>query len=371
MRILVNSLSVRNPSGRHVLLGHLRQVAGWTCDEHTFLFLHDRDQTDLMDGLPVNVQPMCVPHSLTSWFRRTVWETTVLPRRLKQWQANLVFTTSGTVLSRCHLPQVSLVQNPWCLVRTVHRGWRQKPKAALQRIAYRQTLRRAAFICCNSRHMQQLFLENGGRSVDASTRIVYQAVDDDVHQAGTAATKKEPGLILSVSVMAAWKGADVLVQALAVLHRRGCRARLRLVGPWWDRGYESEIRQRVAAEGLNEYVTITGEVSRAELHRHYAEARVYCLMSQCESFGIPAVEAQTFGTPVVGSSTCAMPEVCGAGGVYCSPTDPLQTAELLGRLLEDNQHWSTLSDHARQNAAGYRWETCSRPLLEVFSMCQV
>ena len=90
-------------------------------------------------------------------------------------------------------------------------------------------------------------------------------------------------------------------------------------------------------------------------------------MSRCESFGIPAVEAQAFGTPVVGSSTCAMPEIGGRGGVFCNPNDVEQTAELLGRLLEDGEHWQDMSDRARENAAQFRWERVSRPLLDVLS----
>jgi glycosyltransferase involved in cell wall biosynthesis len=119
---------------------------------------------------------------------------------------------------------------------------------------------------------------------------------------------------------------------------------------------------------LESFVTVTGKVSREELYRHYAEAHVFCLMSQCESFGIPAVEAQAFATPVVGSSTCAMPEVCGEGGVFGEPGQPAQTAELLGEILENPPTWRALSDRARRNAARYRWELCSRPLLKMFGV---
>jgi len=144
------------------------------------------------------------------------------------------------------------------------------------------------------------------------------------------------------------------------------RADLRLVGAWPDRGYERSIRAQVRAGGLSEQVVFAGHVPRGQLHRDYAESRVFCLMSRCESFGIPAVEAQAFGTPVVGSDCCAIPEICGAGGVYPRPGDWAETARQLASLLTDDRRWSELSGKARANAQRFRWDACSRGLLEMF-----
>ncbi len=371
MQILVNGLSVRNLSGEHVLVGHLSQLASWACDKHTFLLLHDRAQESWVQGLGPNVRPVCIPQNLTHWAHRFAWEVLVLPRRLKQWGVDVVFTPSGTILPRCDLPQVSLAQNPWCMVPEVQRTRGERRKAAVQRYAYRHARRHARLMCYNSRYMQRLYRENAGGDPEPTGEVVYQAIDETTHRQASASTvsnRKQPGLIVSVSAMAPWKGSDVLVEALAILHRQGCRARLRLVGPWPDRQYEAMVRHKISVLGLEESVTITGKVSKEELHRHYAEASVYCLMSRCESFGIPAIEAQAFGTPVVGSSVCAMPEICGEGGLFGPPRDPIRTAGLLGHLLDDKEAWRTRSELARINAARYRWETCSLPLLKMFSL---
>jgi glycosyltransferase involved in cell wall biosynthesis len=255
------------------------------------------------------------------------------------------------------------------MVPGIHQGVVQRLKAATQRHAYRQAWRRAALMVYNSRHMQDLYRRNAGGAMERASCIAYQAIDDDTHAAAQTLetqVKRQPDVILAVSAMAAWKGIETIVDSLATLLRQGCHARLRLVGPWPNPEYERRIREQIAARDLVPFVTITGQVSRDELHREYAAARVFCLMSHCESFGIPAIEAQAFGTPVVGSSTCAMPEIGGDGGEYCDPTDAPRVAELLGRLLEDPRHWQDRSDRARVNAARYRWEKVSRPLMAMF-----
>ncbi|MEN6497670.1 MAG: glycosyltransferase, partial [Thermoguttaceae bacterium] len=366
MRVLVDALSVRSFSGQHVLLGHLRQLAEWTRGSHTFLLLHDAAQTGWVEQVPDAMVRLPVPRSLTSWSHRLLWQSVVLPRRLKEWAVDLVFTTSGILLPRCRLPQVCYAPNPWCLVTGVHQGRGERYKAALQRRGYRTAVHHAAMMCYISRHLRDLYRANAGGAVERACEVAYCGIDDNVFQTAMHASEtvvRQPDLIVSVSAMAPWKGAETLVEALALLHRSGCRAKLRLVGPWPDARYERLVRQRVKSLGLNDFVCITGQVSKAELCRHYAEARVYCLMSHCESFGIPAVEAQAFGTPVVGSTACAMPEVCGAGGVFCPPDDARQAAALLRQFLEDPSAWETYSHRARENAARYRWDLCSRPLL--------
>ena len=137
-----------------------------------------------------------------------------------------------------------------------------------------------------------------------------------------------------------------------------------LAGAWPDSAYERNIRRLVAALGLGAAVEFAGFVSRARLERLYAESRVFCLMSRCESFGIPAVEAQLFGTPVVSSTVCAIPEICGRGGVFCDPDDVPGVAAALRLLLQDAAEWARLSAAARVNAERFAWSRCSRSLVE-------
>ena len=89
-------------------------------------------------------------------------------------------------------------------------------------------------------------------------------------------------------------------------------------------------------------------------------------MSRCESFGIPAIEAQLFGTPVVCSTACAVPEICGEGGLFCEPDDIPGIAEALESLLSDANAWNDASEQARRNADRFRWQTCSQPLVKLF-----
>jgi glycosyltransferase involved in cell wall biosynthesis len=365
MRIIVNALSVTNASGTHVLLGHLQRVAQWMDGEHHFLVLHHAANRNLVRDLGGNVEWIECPPSTRHWSVRAMWERGELSRLARRVAADRVFTPSGTVVPGLNLPQVSFAQNPWSLVPGLMRTPTERLKAWLQRNAYRVAMEQARVMVFNSEYMRGAYRANAGGRERGRSEVVYQAIDDATHEAAAAARDvavRRPNAILTVSVMAPHKGVETVVAALALVRQGGVPAELQLAGAWPDRGYERRIRSLVSELGLEDAVHILGHVPSDTLHRLYAEARVFCLMSRCESFGIPAVEAQAFGTPVVSSLCCAIPEVCGAGGRYTAPGNVAGVAQALLDLLTDDRAWRGLSSSARANAARFRWDECSRPL---------
>ena len=229
-------------------------------------------------------------------------------------------------------------------------------------------MRVAAAMVFNSRYMQAAYRANAGFA-EKRGRVVYQAADDAsrAEAAAGAQVQRQPGQILSVSVMAPHKNAEALVRAFRAVRATCAEARLVLAGSWPDAAYERRIRALVAALDLREAVEFTGFVSRERLARLYAESRVFCLMSRCESFGIPAIEAQLFGTPVVSSSVGAIPEICGEGGFFREPDDIAGIAAALQTLLADEAEWRKRSELARSNAARFAWSVCSQPLVDLFA----
>jgi glycosyltransferase involved in cell wall biosynthesis len=281
---------------------------------------------------------------------------------------DMLFSPAGTVTAAIRVPQIAFAQNPWALVPGLARSASERAKALLQRGAYRRAMLSADTLVFNSRYMRHAYRENAGIR-ERRSFVVYQGVDDDTFQAAAqlGSVTRQRNLVLAVSEMAPHKGIETLVEALAILRSdRVPDAVLALVGKWPEPAYERRIRRLVAGLSLEGAVEFAGFVSREELHRRYAGARVFSLMSRCESFGIPAVEAQAFGTPVVSSNCCAIPEVCGAGGVFPEPGDAGTAALEIGRLMDDDTWWETLSGRARDNAARFRWNDCSRPFLKAF-----
>jgi len=362
-RLLVNALSVTNPSGLHVLLGHMGRVADALQGRSRLVVLCREDMDTLRSALGGRVDWEFAPAITRRWFGRACWERACLEKQVRKHKACAYFTPSGIAAHALGIPQIVFCQNPWALVPAARR-WIDAPKAWLQRRAYRRAMRVADTMVFLSRYLQEAYRRNAG--FQERRGLVAYAGTDESTRARAAALRpvpRKPGQIVSVSVMAPHKNAETLVRAFHAVREQGHpEARLVLAGSWPDSAYECAIHALVDSLGLQEAVLFAGFVSREQLERFYAESQVFCLMSRCESFGIPAMEAQLFGTPVVSSTLCAIPEICGDGGLFCDPDDVAGVAAALCRLLEDPAEWERISRGARANALRFTWDRCAEPL---------
>lgn len=367
-KLLVNALSVTHTSGLHVLLGHLRQVAEGLHNDIRLVIVARDDMRELRDALDEHADWVIAPLATRHWWFRAIWERVHLPRLVQHHAVRAYFTPSGIAAHGLTIPQIVFCQNPWALVPAARRR-RDALKAWLQRRAYRRSMRVAAAMVFNSRYMQEAYRANAGFHEQRGL-VVHQAANDSTHERAGLNAPRQAHQILCVSAMAPHKNIETLVRAFRLVCEELPSARLVLAGNWPDKTYERKIRRLISDHGLDNAVEIPGFVSRDRLNQLYAESRVFCLMSRCESFGIPAIEAQLFGTPVVSSTVCAIPEICGLGGVFYDPDDVSGVADALQRLLTDEAEWQRLSAAARTNARQYVWEHCSVPLVAlVRSFC--
>ncbi len=369
MHALVNALSTTNLSGQYVLAGHLSNLARWTLDKHRFTVLYHGANREIRSDLGPNVDWLECPDYTTNWMGRMRWELTGLSQTALRARADLILSLSGTIVPGLSLPQVSYAMNPEPMIPGLKWNGSGILKRALQRCAYRRAMGKASLMLFLSKYIRGLYRHNAG-FLERHSEVVYPGLSPDVYHSAQRlrrATCKKPFQVLFVSVMAPHKGIDRLLRVMERVRTTfGVPARLFLVGPWPNRYYLKRIRGLIPKLGLSEVVQITGFVNRDELERHYAESKLFCSMSQSESFGIPSLETQAFATPVVGSDCGAIPEVCGQGGVYTSPFDVEGTSRAVAKLLTEGKAWNRLSSGAEQNAARFRWEECSRPLLAMF-----
>jgi glycosyltransferase involved in cell wall biosynthesis len=370
LHLLVNALSIGSMSGQHVVYGFLRPISRWALPAHQITVLHYENERPPAELLERGVKTIEVPQRWKAWYKRIWWETTKLAQLLREHGCDVMLNVSGALAPRCPVPQVVLCQNPWCYVPMAHRDAKDRFKARLQRIGYARAFRDSSLIVYISHHLQDLYRRGNPGVREAASAVAYVGIDNDTFEVARqlAGEPRHPLTILSVSAMAHWKGAHTLVDAVKLLHDRQVPAVLKLVGPWPDNDYEERIRQQVRALGLESSVLFLGRVSDEELHHLYATSRVFCLMSGCESYGIPAAEAMTFGTPVVSTDCCAIAEICEGAGQFGPLNDPAWTADALQLALTDDQKWQAWSKHARENANCLTWSQCAKPFEKLESL---
>ena len=127
------------------------------------------------------------------------------------------------------------------------------------------------------------------------------------------------------------KGADILVEALAELKRRGLQPSLSIIGGGPE---EAALQQQVAKARLETQVRFLGKRTGAELVSELNRHRVLVVPSRwLEPFGIVALEGLACGLVPVVSSGGGLPEATGSCGLSFPNGDALKLADQLERVL--------------------------------------
>ena len=170
----------------------------------------------------------------------------------------------------------------------------------------------------------------------------------------SAPQPKAPGAVirlLAVGSVVQRKGHDVLVEALAGLKHLPWR--LEIVG---DRTRDTLATQSLEAlvlrHGLDDRITLAGELRDDQVADSYAEADIFVLASRHEGYGMAYAEAMANGLPVIGTTAGAIPETVPTGaGMLVPPDDAVALAAALRRLIEDSNERQRLAGGARAAAA--------------------
>jgi glycosyltransferase involved in cell wall biosynthesis len=153
--------------------------------------------------------------------------------------------------------------------------------------------------------------------------------------------------LLTVATLSPGKGHEILFRALAAIPNREwrltCVGSVRRHPRTVDR-----LRDVLRTEGLEDRVSLVGELDGAALAACYDSADVFVLATLHETFGMAAAEALARGLPVVSTTTGAIPELVGNdAGLLVPPGDVTLLADALSAVVDDGHLRERLAAGAR------------------------
>lgn len=164
------------------------------------------------------------------------------------------------------------------------------------------------------------------------------------------------------------KNVDVLLRAFAraVEGGEGAGAHLVLIGKLSGDaflGCLDELRALVTELGIQDRVHWPGFVPDEELRHLHSGAVALALPSDCEGFGLPAVEAAACGTPVVATTESPLPQLLEGGGIFVQPRDEEGLLRALRTMLTDESARSRMAATALERARRLSWRRCAEEAL--------
>ncbi len=215
------------------------------------------------------------------------------------------------------------------------------------------------------RLLQERFPQNA-----AKVHRIYNGVDLSRFQASDFASNPPP--IVSIGRLIKKKGFGDLISACALLRSRGRAFVCSIIG---EGPLEETLRARIAAEGLEKSVELTGPQTQEQIVRRLAHATIFALPCTREADGgmdnLPTVimEAMAAGLPVISTPLGGIPEMVESGlnGELVSERDPEALSAAIERLISDPEQARSLGIRGREIAREkFSIEESARQLQRLF-----
>jgi glycosyltransferase involved in cell wall biosynthesis len=192
--------------------------------------------------------------------------------------------------------------------------------------------------------------------------VVEPGTDEPLPRRHPAGMRSRPAAdrpleLLSVATLNPGKGHEILLQALATLATRPwhltCAGSLTRHATTTDR-----VRAMIRRLGLEDRVSLRGELGAASLADCYHDADLFVLATLRETYGMAVAEALAYGLPVVSTTTGAIPALVGdEAGLLVTPGDVDALAGALARVTADGALRARLAAGARRAGARLRrWD---------------
>jgi Glycosyltransferase len=133
--------------------------------------------------------------------------------------------------------------------------------------------------------------------------------------------------------------------------------------------HADQLKLLVRALDLEGNVVFPGFIQSSDLPLFYNGADLFVYPSLYEGFGLPPIEAMACGTPVITSNVSSIPEIVSDAAIQVKPTDTLQLAEAILKVLNDPKLHHTLVEKGLQHSKKYHWRQNAARILETY--CRV
>ncbi|HEX5223608.1 MAG TPA: glycosyltransferase family 4 protein [Solirubrobacteraceae bacterium] len=217
--------------------------------------------------------------------------------------------------------------------------------------------RRAGATMAVSGYTERLLLEAGGTSERLHRISPGVTLPDTVRRAGG----ERPTILTIARLADAYKGHDVLLEALPAIRARVPDVRWVIVG---DGPLRPSLEAHARAAGLTDAVSFLGAVGDEERDAWLDRASVFAMPSRLpgaglagEGFGIVFLEAAAHGLPVVAGDVGGAVDAVSAGetGLLVDPTDAAALAEAICSLLLDPGRARSLGEAGAARARSFAW----------------
>jgi colanic acid/amylovoran biosynthesis glycosyltransferase len=234
------------------------------------------------------------------------------------------------------------------------------PEELLDIEAYRlpEKIAQASFVFCISDFCRSQICQFSAPSMWARFKVIRLGVDPSILRPSLRSSepmridpKGDPRqrrleLVCTGRLVAA-KGHLILLQALAILHKRGVPIHATLIGAGPEK---ATLESFVATHNMQPVITFTSALSHSETLDILRKADIFALASFAEGIPVALMEAMSLGIPCISTTIAGIPELIRTGqdGLLVAPGNVSALADAIASLAAEPALRKRLGASGRQ-----------------------
>lgn len=350
-----------------VILELLLQLQKLPTRHHYYVFVNEDEDTEALQPSD-NLFIIKLPKS-----PYPIWEQWHLPRAVKQYNIDLLHTTSNTAPISTSVPllitlhdiiymeKIDLKNGTWYQrFGNIYRRWNvpivAKKAQHLITVSGFEKERIDSFFKFPADKV--IVVHNG-------VRPHFQPVEQTAAWVALENFNLPPEFILFLGNTDPKKNLKNVILAFQAFLKE-TNSSIKMVMPDFGEENLNELLVSIKAQEIRKNIFLTGYIPNEILPNIYSVAKFFLYPSLRESFGLPILEAMACGCPVITSDTSSMPEVAGSAALLVDPKDVNSIKNAMVNLMNEEEVREKLITAGMDRAAEFSYSKAAEKLLRIY-----
>jgi len=187
----------------------------------------------------------------------------------------------------------------------------------------------------------------------------------ELERFGPAEIAREPQILrlLTVGRLSVTKRVEILIDAVEIMHSKGCEVRFTIVG---GGQMLQKLKQILLEKDLGDIIELTGRIDAEDMPQVYRQNDIFISASMQEGMSNAMLEAMASGLPIVTTRCEGVDELIADNGIIVNNADAREIADAIRKIADDRQLYKKMAVAARRQAQKFTWNKVASQYIELY-----
>ncbi len=197
----------------------------------------------------------------------------------------------------------------------------------------------------------------------AEIDVIPNGVELDRFTPAESAQKAEILRLLTVGRLSVTKRVEILIDAVEIMHSKGCEIHFTIVG---GGQMLQNLKQIALNKNLDNIIELTGRIDAEDMPQVYRQNDIFISASMQEGMSNAMLEAMASGLPIVTTRCEGAEELIADNGLVVENANAEEIAKAVRKIAGDRQTYKRMAVAARRQAQKFTWNEVASQYIELY-----